>query len=330
MTRTGNTYCDVRMAAGILRSGGVVALPTETVYGLGANALNATAVARIFEIKERPRFDPLIVHVGSVDQARQVVGQWPDAADELARHFWPGPLTMVLGKSDDIPDIVTSGLPTVAVRMPDHPLALSVIDEAGLPIAAPSANKFGCISPTTSQHVRRQLGEDVDMVLDGGPCHVGIESTIVALTEESPVLLRAGGTPPAAIEEVVGPIRQCGADESRPTAPGQCPRHYAPRTPLILKEDATDLPVSPQAGLIVLQASADADRFKAVEVLSPSGNLQEAAAGLFAAMHRLDAMDLDYIVATKVPDTGLGLAINDRLRRAAHRTHNVPMHKEPS
>lgn len=314
---------DLREAAVILRNGGTVAFPTETVYGLGASALDPHAVARIFEIKQRPRFDPLIVHVSSVAQGRQVARAWPDAARALTRRFWPGPLTLVLPKAEAVPDIVTAGLSTVALRMPAHPLALALIAEAGVPIAAPSANRFGSLSPTTSEHVRMQLGEAVDLVLDGGPCRVGIESTVVALSG-GPLLLRAGGTPVEEIEDVIGPVQRPGTDPERPASPGQSARHYASRTPLILcedwleREELRDRGDSTRSGLLTLRPPRTEGPFEAVEVLSASGDLPEAAANLFAALYRLDALGLDRIVAVKVPDVGLGLAINDRLRRAAH------------
>ena len=308
---------NLRKAADVLQSGGLVAFPTETVYGLGANALDATAVARVFEVKRRPRFDPLIVHVHSMVQARLVACYWRDTAVELARRFWPGPLTLVLPKSDVVPDIVTSGLSTVAVRVPDHPLALALIAEAGLPVAAPSANTFGSISPTRAEHVRKQLDGEIDLLLDGGPCRVGVESTILSLEDDVPLLLRAGGTPLEEIESVVGPVRRQRSDPGRPTAPGQCPQHYAPKTQLVLWQDDGSPPASPRAGLLTLCPPADPNQFAAVEVLAESGNLREAATNLFAALHRLDAMGLDLIVAVPVPDEGLGLAINDRLRRAA-------------
>ena len=295
---------DLCRGAALLREGGVVAFPTETVYGLGASALNARAVARVFEIKQRPRFDPLIVHVCSIDQARQVADTFPDVATELARRFWPGPLTIVLPKSAAIPDIVTSGLPSVAVRMPAHPLALALISLACQPIAAPSANTFGDISPTTSEHVRKHLGAKVDMVLDGGPCSIGVESTILSLVGDAPVLLRPGGTPIEELEHVLGPILRPGKDPTRPTAPGQYPRHYAPRTPLVLVDAGADLPVRPRSGLLALSLPQNAGRFEAVELLSQVGNLNEAAANLFAALHRLDALGLDVIIAVKVPKTG--------------------------
>lgn len=316
---------EVRDSAEILRNGGTVAFPTETVYGLGANALDAQAVARVFEIKQRPRFDPLIVHVSSVAQGQQVVRMWPDTAEQLVRRFWPGPLTLVLPKADVIPHIVTAGLPTVALRMPAHPLALALIAEAEVPVAAPSANRFGSISPTTAAHVRRQLGEAVDRVLDGGPCRVGIESTVVALAEEGPLLLRAGGTPVEEIESLIGPVQRPGHDPDRPTSPGQLARHYASRTPLTLWEHEGQGPVPPRSGLLTLRSPIYGSGFDAVEVLSESGDLQEAAANLFAALYRLDDLGLDRIVAVRVPDVGAGLAINDRLRRAAHAsTHAVP------
>lgn len=318
-TNSGRATDELRQAAHVLQRGGIVAFPTETVYGLGASAFNPEAVARIFEVKQRPRFDPLIVHVHSMTQAMRVVRQWPAAAVELARRFWPGPLTLVLPKSELVPDIVTSGLPTVGLRMPDHPLALALIAEAGLPVAAPSANRFGSISPTRAEHVRKQLGDAVDMVLDGGPCRVGIESTIVSLAEEAPILLRAGGIAVEDIEGVIGPVSRQSAFPDRPTSPGQCLRHYAPRTPLILCESTADPPVLPRAGLLTVERPSAAGHFEAVEVLSASGDLREAATNLFAALHRLDAMGLDVVVAVKAPGAGLGLAINDRLQRAAHR-----------
>ena len=306
-------------AAAILRDGGTVAFPTETVYGLGANALDATAVARIFEIKGRPRFDPLIVHVASVAQARELVEAWPKLADELTERFWPGPLTLVLPKADVIPAIVTAGLPTVALRMPAHPIALELIEAAGVPVAAPSANRFGGISPTTSEHVRRQLEDAVDLVVDGGPSRVGVESTVISLVDSRPVLLRAGGLPVEEIEEVAGPVGRPSADPSLPTSPGQLARHYAPRTPLTVCDDWRDVPITGRTGLLALEAPGTEASFESVEVLSASADLREAAANLFAALHRLDALGLDHIVAVRVPDVGLGLAINDRLRRAAHR-----------
>lgn len=307
---------DVRRAGAILHSGGVVAFPTETVYGLGANALNARAVARVFEIKNRPHFDPLIVHVADMGQARSLVTDFPETARELIRRFWPGPLTLVLPKASCVPDIVTSGMSSVAVRMPDHPVALSLIRAAAVPLAAPSANPFGQISPTTAAHVHEQLGRHVDMVLDGGPCRVGVESTIVSLADGQAVLLRAGGLPVEDVESIVGPVARQLSAQAKPVCPGQLSRHYAPRTRLVLGSSG-NLAAGLRVGLLAFTPHADMRAYQAVEVLSHRGDLREAAAGLFAAMRRLDARELDLIVADPVPEHGLGLAIMDRLRRAS-------------
>lgn len=307
----------VAKAAALLRAGGVVALPTETVYGLGANAFNAKAVARVFEIKRRPRFDPLIVHVSSMEEAQSVVTGFPAMARELAERFWPGPLTLVLPKCAQIPDIVTAGLPNVALRMPDHPLALALIRQAGTPLAAPSANPFGRISPTTAEHVRKQLGQEVDIVLDGGPCRVGIESTILSLVGGRPALLRAGGVAVEDVESVVGPVLRPHSDPDRPSAPGQLARHYAPQTPLVFRGEADPSAGTLRRGLLSFREPAVTSGFATVEVLSPGGDLREAAANLFAALHRLDSLGLDLIVAEAVPEPGLGRAINDRLGRAS-------------
>lgn len=309
---------DIERAVAILKGGGVVAFPTETVYGLGASALDPVAVARIFEIKGRPRFDPLIVHVAAQEQVQDLVTELPKPAQALMRCFWPGPLTLVLPKSELVPDIVTAGLPTVAIRMPDHPVALALIRKLGVPIAAPSANLFGRVSPTTAEHVRQQLGTRVDLILDGGRCPIGVESTIVSVLDDTVTLLRPGGTPLEEIESVVGPVQRRIRASATPLAPGQLPHHYAPRTPLVLRGE--NLPETAlRRGLLSFTVPTSTEGFVAVEVLSRTGNLREAAANLFAALHRLDALQLDVIVAELVPEVGLGLAINDRLRRAARR-----------
>lgn len=306
-------------AAALLRTGGIVAMPTETVYGLAASAFDARAVARVFEAKRRPSFDPLIVHIADLSDLPRVAAEVPEAAQAVAERFWPGPLTLVLPKRSEIPDIVTSGLATVGVRLPDHPMARALIRAAGVPLAAPSANPFGYISPTTAEHVREQLGDAVDAILDGGPCRVGVESTILAWPGGHPALLRAGGTPVEALEEVAGPIgRPAPRMPTAPQdAPGQLPRHYSPRTPLSLEATPADFPAGARLGWLGLRAPDEAWRFAAMEVLSETGDLREAAAGLFAAMHRLDALGLDAVIARPVPDEGLGRAVNDRLRRAA-------------
>lgn len=295
-----------------------MAFPTETVYGLGADALNPIACARIFEAKNRPRFDPLIVHIAQIDQLDDLCTAVDAMARNLAERFWPGPLTLVLGKSDLVPEIVTAGLDTVAVRMPAHAVASRLLEGADTPIAAPSANPFGYISPTTAQHVDEQLGERVDMILDGGQCPVGVESSIVDLTAGRPVLLRAGGVSVEDIEAVVGSVEVSAASPERVLAPGQLRNHYSPRTRLvILASHHSCAPVNERAGLLAFRTPADAEHFSLVEVLSPAGDVREAAANLFSCLHRLDRAGLEIIYAEPVPESGLGRAIMDRLRRAA-------------
>jgi L-threonylcarbamoyladenylate synthase len=310
----------IQSAAQIIKEGGIVAFPTETVYGLGADAFNPLAVARIFEVKRRPYFDPLIVHVANPSTMRKLVKEIPSNAKILIEKFWPGPLTIVLLKEENIPDIVTAGLPTLAIRMPAHSMALALIEESKCPIAAPSANPFGYLSPTTAEHVRDQLGDQVDFILDGGPCPVGVESTIVSFLEEKPMLLRPGGVLLEEIESIIGKV-EISSIESRPSAPGMFPKHYAPRTPIVLdwSEKNLDLYKDKNIGLLLFQEPKDNLKYHSVEILSTEGDLREAAANLFAAIRRLDALNLDLIVAEPIPEVGLGRAIMDRLRRAASR-----------
>lgn len=313
----------VERAAEILRSGGLVALPTETVYGLAANALDPVAVAKIFAAKDRPFFDPLIVHLAEVDWLPRVASDFPATARKLAEQFWPGPLTLVLPKTTAVPDLVTSGLSSVAVRVPDHELTRQVLKLADLPVAAPSANPFGRLSPTTAEHVRQQLGNRIDAILDGGPCRVGVESTILQIEGDRVIQLRPGGTPLEAIEALIGPVEQCQAGESeQPAAPGMLASHYAPRTPIVLLDELPFQPIWPRTGLLVLNRSIvpDPTDYSAVEVLSSKNNLIEASANFFQALHRLDALQLDGIIALRLPDYGLGRALNDRLKRAAYQT----------
>jgi L-threonylcarbamoyladenylate synthase len=306
---------EIIRAAKVIRQGGPVAFPTETVYGLGANALDAAAVAQIFELKRRPRFDPLIVHIASPERLHPLVKRAPQPAMDLIAKFWPGPLSVVLPKRSCVPEIVTAGLPSVAVRCPAHPVARRLIEAAGVPIAAPSANVFCAVSPTTAQHVVEQFGDRLLTVLDGGPCSVGVESTVVSFLDDQPVLLRPGGVTVEEIEGVIGPLKSVPTDGSQPVSPGQLPRHYAPSTPLVL----TTAPPRPgsRVGLLAFGPPSSKTGFTAIEVLSERECLREAAANLFAAMRRLDALELDYIAARPFPEIGLGHAIMDRLRRAA-------------
>ncbi len=310
----------IRQAAEIIRKGGIVAFPTETVYGLGADAFNSMAVARIFEVKQRPTFDPLIVHVARKRDVEKFVREIPAQAIKLMERFWPGPLTVVLNKREEVLEMVTAGLPTVAVRMPNHPVALELIQVSGCPIAAPSANPFGYVSPTTAEHVRDQLGDQVDFILEGGPCEVGLESTIVSFAGERPVLLRPGGVPLEEIESVIGTV-EVHVNLEKISAPGMLPKHYAPRTPILIKwleKEKAEIFRGKKIGLLAFQKPTDRFPFVHVEILSQKGDLREAASNLFSAIRRLDALGLDLILAESVPEIGLGRAIMDRLRRASH------------
>lgn len=320
---TMDIQAQIQRAAKILKSGGVVALPTETVYGLGANAFDEKAVARIFEIKKRPFFDPLILHIGNEGWLEELVTEVPPLARKLIEEIWPGPLTVVLPKKKVVPDIVTSGLPNVAVRMPLNNIARQIVSAADLPIAAPSANLFGSISPTTAAHVKEQLGDSADMIVDGGPCAVGVESTIVSFVTEKPVLLRPGGLELEKIEEIVGAVEIPAPDELVNQSPGRGGQHYAPHTPFRLVESSSELPDNKRIGVIVFSEKEKGNLpsgTAAVEVLSPDGDIREAACSLFSAMRRLDSKNLDLIAALPIPTYGLGLAINDRLSRAAMKT----------
>ena len=310
------TGASVARAAALLRAGGVVAFPTETVYGLGALAFDPAAAARIFEIKGRPSFDPLIVHVLDDSMLAEVVAEVSPLARRLMDRFWPGALTLVLPKQPRLPALVTAGLATVAVRRPSHPVARALLQAAGAPIAAPSANRFGGLSPTRAEHVAAALGDRVDLILDAGPSELGLESTIVAL-EPEPALLRAGSIGVEEIEAEIGPLDR-RPDTAQPRAPGGLPVHYAPRTPLrVVEPHSVALGERATAGVLLLQG--DCEGYAAVRRLSQSGDLREAAAGFFEALHALDALGLRRIDAQPMPEYGLGLAMMDRLARAAAR-----------
>ncbi len=306
---------NIARAAGVLRNGGVVAFPTETVYGLGANAFDPRAAARVFEIKQRPCFDPLIVHVLDRAMLGRVVAEVPDDAERLIERFWPGALTLVLRKRPAVPDLVTAGSATVAVRMPSHPIARALLASTELPLAAPSANPFGYLSPTRAVHVERLLGASIDLILDGGPSEHGLESTIVAL-EPRPALLRAGAVDVESIEAEIGTLARGLEGQATTIAPGQAGQHYAPRTPLRLI-DLAAVPAGQRARAGALAFREPVEGYAALAVLSPSGDLREAAAYLFETLHDLDSRGLERIDVEPVPERGLGLAIMERLRRAA-------------
>lgn len=296
----------IERAAALIRAGGLVAFPTETVYGLGANALDVAAVRRIFEVKGRPPMSPLIVHVSSVTMARELASDWPEAAERLAQDEWPGPLTLVVRKNKSIPDEVTAGLDTVGLRMPAHPMALALIEAAGVPLAAPSANRFAELSPTSAEHVRRSLGDSVDMVLDGGSTPVGIESTVLSLAGSLPVLLRPGMVTREEIEARIGSIDMAPEPGAGGHAsPGLHRRHYSPRTPLLLVEGGR-LPAQGQGAYLARGKTMPADA-------------RAYAASLYATLHEMDCKGLDWIAVEMPPEGAEWAAIRDRLRRAAAR-----------
>ena len=306
----------ITAAAGIIKQGGLVAFPTETVYGLGADALNPIAVAKIFEVKKRPAFNPLILHIAEKDSLKKFATFDDKKVDLLIKKFWPGPLTLVLPKTEIVPDIVTSGNPTVAVRMPDHPVALQLIKSSGTAIAAPSANRFGHLSPTEASHVSKYLGEKVDMILDGGKCKVGVESTIVQFYEGKFYMLRPGGLSKEEIEKEIGTLEKGKIDIAKPTSPGQLPFHYSPHTPLKFW-DAKFLDPNKRIGVLFFSELKTEFPFSAAKILSEKKDLREAAANLFSALHELEKEKLDLILVEPVEEKGLGIAIMDRLKKAA-------------
>jgi L-threonylcarbamoyladenylate synthase len=310
------TAQSIAAAARLLQDGGLVAFPTETVYGLGGDATNERAVAAIFAAKGRPQFNPLISHVLDAAAAQKLV-RWNDTADKLAARFWPGPLTLVLprAKGSTIALLATAGLDTAAVRAPSHPVAQALIRAAGRPLAAPSANRSGAVSPTRAEHVAESLGDRVTMIVDGGPCLVGIESTVLDLMTTTPTLLRPGGATREAIEAVIGAVALSDAVPSGDSArksPGQLASHYAPERPIRLNATSA----AADEGLLAFGPCVPAGALLTVN-LSRAGELAEAAANLFAMLRALDRPGISRIAVMPIPETGLGLAINDRLRRAA-------------
>ncbi len=308
---------NIKKAAEIIREGGTVAFPTETVYGLGANGLDPVAVAKIFSIKKRPSFNPLILHISNKDQLGLICETSSTRIHTLIDKFWPGPLTLVLPKKQIVPEIVTADNPTVAVRIPDNEIALKLIEYAGVPIAAPSANLFNRLSPTTAEHVYKQLKDNVDMILDGGSTDVGVESTIIEIDINDVFLLRPGGVPKEELEKTLNSKIKTKVSSTDPNSPGQLPFHYSPRTPLYFLSSVEKSKLkNKKLGGIFFKENSSSLKFEKSLILSPKGNMQEAAANLFSYLHQLDEMNLDLIVIEEVPEKDLGLAIMDRLRKA--------------
>lgn len=312
---------DVQTAIEVLQNGGLVGIPTETVYGLAANGLNQDAVISIFKAKNRPHFDPLILHFPNVESVRKCVLSFPDKAKLLTDKFWPGPLTLVLPKKSIVPDVVSSGLDSVAVRVPRHPLTLQLLNQLEFPLAAPSANPFGYISPTKASHVEDQLADKVDYVLDGGDCSVGVESTIVSFETERPIILRLGGLSVEEIESCIGSVDQHLITSNKPTAPGMLESHYAPNHKLTLVDNMETFLRSytliDTCGIISFSKNFVSPEIAVNIVLSPEGNVDEAAERLFSALREMDTSVVSEIIAERVPDEGIGRAVNDRLQRAA-------------
>jgi L-threonylcarbamoyladenylate synthase len=315
----------MRQAAAVLRAGGLVAFPTETVYGLGANALDPHAVQRVFDAKGRPAHNPLIAHVGHAEAAKRLVRVWPDTADRLATAFWPGPLTLVLPRHENVPDLVSAGLPDIAVRVPDHPVALALLHAADVPIVAPSANPSGTLSPTRAEHVARNLGDRIQLILDAGPTRFGIESTVIDLAHHPPRLLRPGALPADAIETITGPLDRParGPDAPRLASPGLLEKHYAPRARL--------LPFRPEErddALAAARQAARAGQTVGALLLHPLDNTVEHpvlmsqeshtyARSLYDELHRLDDLGCDLVLVEAVPDGTAWDGVRDRLQRAA-------------
>lgn len=319
---------NIEKSVDILRNNGLVAIPTETVYGLAANGFNQTAVAKIFEAKNRPFFDPLILHIPNVEMLNEIVTHVPTKATILMKHFWPGPLTFVLQKSKKVPDLVTAGHPTVAVRMPNHPLTLSLLEQLEFPLAAPSANPFGYVSPTSAQHVFDQLGSNIPYILDGGPCNVGLESTIISFEDEStPKILRLGGISQEKIEEIIGLIECQINQNSNPQAPGQLDQHYSPFCKLLLLNSLKlNNPTNPK--ILFFSPNTEKKYFENTPrfthdslYLSEKDDLIDAAANLFSKLRQFDQLGYETVYIEMAPDQGIGRAINDRLTRAMAKRH---------
>lgn len=311
---------DIQKAIAILTNEDLVAIPTETVYGLAGNIFSEKAVKKIFSTKKRPHFNPLIVHIASIDALKKVVSYIPEKAQLLAETFWPGSLTLVLKKNPTIPDLITAGKDTVAVRVPNHPLTLELLQQLSFPLAAPSANPFNSISPTKPEHVAQYFENEIELILDGGPCKNGIESTIIGFENDEPILYRLGAISIETIEKVIGKVHIKNNKEENPEAPGMLLKHYAPKTLTVLTSDIEKEIKKfegKKIGILSFNSTHKSDTIFHEIILSPSGNLEAAATNLYDALHELDALQLDVIIAEKLPEIGLGVSVNDRLQRAA-------------
>ena len=309
---------ELKIAKELLEKGEVVAVPTETVYGLAANALDEVAVQKIFQIKGRPLFNPLIVHIKSIESLQTVAQNVPEVALKLAQLFWPGPLTLVLEKKSCIPDVVTASKNTVGVRVPSHPLIMELLNELDFPLAAPSANPFGYISPTKAVHVQEQLGNKIPYILDGGNCENGIESTIIGFENNQPILYRVGAISKETIENAIGIIGERTTSKATPEAPGMLSKHYSPKTKFVVTSDVNyelEKNEGKKIGLLLFDFELN-KKNNSVIFLSKNKNFNEAAHNLYDAMHQLDAMHLDVIIAQQLPAIDLGNSINDRLFHA--------------
>ena len=310
---------DLELVINSLKRGEIVSIPTETVYGLAGNALKEENVDLIFNLKKRPAFNPLIVHIPDVNFLDRVAENIPDPAKLLANHFWPGPLTLILKKKASIPNRVTAGKDTVAVRVPNHPLTLELLKKLPFPLAAPSANPFGSISPTLAIHVYKYFGDKIPFILDGGSCKSGLESTIIGFENETPVLYRHGALALEKIKEVIGPVKELIKNDQNPQAPGMLSKHYAPQTETIRSENILETIANfpnKKIGVLSFQKIELSEEITHQEILSEKGHLEEAARNLYAALHRLDQLQLELIVVPYFPNDGLGKTINDRLQRA--------------
>lgn len=310
---------DIKKAKKALKKNKLVAIPTETVYGLAGNAYDESALVEIFKLKNRPFYNPLIVHIKSASSISDVAIDIPESAMILAEKFWPGPLTLVLKKQPHISDLITAGKDTVAVRVPNHPVALALLDKLDFPLAAPSANPFGSISPTNADHVFNYFGGKLEVILDGGECEKGLESTIIGFENNQPVLYRHGSISSEEIEKITGKLSTITNSEKTPNAPGMLTRHYAPNTATYLTNNVVELIKcfkGKRIGILVFKNQISGKGIIHKEILSKSGDLNEAAKNLYAAMHRLDENNLDVIIAERLPDIGLGKTMNDKLERA--------------